>query len=209
MVFKGEMIMSYREDKKPTVSLIIIAVNICVYVALALLSWNPLKINVQLLALFGQSNYYVFNGAYWQLFTALFIHANLLHLLGNMFFFFIFGLKAEEMFSLTEYMLVYFGCGLSGNLLTLLMGPFVVSVGASGAIFGVFGATVMYIRRNFGQSIMGALIYSIYLFMFNVGENVNLLAHFGGLAAGLFLGYVLWTLKARRRLKDKVLKHNI
>ena len=106
-------------------------------------------------------------------------------------------MKAEQIFSFSEYLLIYFGCGLVGSLLTLLMGPNVISVGASGAIFGVFGATVIYLRRNFGQSIMGALIYSVYLFMFNIGENVNLLSHLGGLASGLFIGYILWTLKRK------------
>jgi rhomboid protease GluP len=76
------------------------------------------------------------------------------------------------------------------------MGPDVVSVGASGAIFGVFGASVIYMRKSVGQSIMGALMYAFFLFFLNIGAGVNLLAHLGGLATGLLIGY---TLAQRRR----------
>ena len=87
--------------------------------------------------------------------------------------------------------MVYLSSGLVGNLLTLLGDPNLISIGASGAIFGLFGASVIYIRRNIGQSIIGALIYSFYIFIMNIGVNVNLLSHFGGLVVGLVIGYLL------------------
>ncbi len=140
----------------------------------------------------------VINGWYWQLFTSIFIHADLLHLLGNTFFLGIFGLRAEDLFGKLRYLIVYFTAGLSGSLLTLFMGPYVVSVGASGAIFGLFGANAAYMRSSVNQSVTGALIYALYLFIWNLGANVNVLAHFGGLAAGLVLGY-LWGKSARSK----------
>jgi rhomboid protease GluP len=100
-------------------------------------------------------------------------------------------LRAEDLFNKWFFILIYFSSGLIGGLLTLLSGPNILSVGASGAIFGVFGASVLYIRRNLGQSIMGAFIYSFYMFIMNIGANVNLLSHFGGLAMGLLLGFIL------------------
>jgi len=174
----------------PTFVLIIL--NSVVYAATALASLNPLVIDGRILAEVGQWNTRVlFYGWYWQLLTSLFVHANLLHILGNMFFLLIYGVRAEELFRIWQYLAVYFVSGLGGNLLSLLMGPDVVSVGASGAIFGVFGASVIYMRRSVGQSIAGALMYSFYLFILNVGVGVNLLAHFGGLVAGLLMGYLL------------------
>jgi rhomboid protease GluP len=80
---------------------------------------------------------------------------------------------------------------LAGNLLTLLLGPDMVSVGASGAIFGVFGATVIYSRRAIGQSIISALLYSFFLLMISSGPEVNYAAHVGGLVIGLAIGYAL------------------
>jgi rhomboid protease GluP len=140
---------------------------------------------------YGQYNLFVLNGWYWQLFTAMFVHVNIIHLLGNMFFLLIFGLRAEELFSLKEYLLIYFLSGLAGNLLTLLFGPNMVSAGASGAIFGVFGACIIYFRRAIGQSIMSALLYAFFLLMISSGPDVNVFAHLGGLAVGLLMGYVL------------------
>jgi len=131
------------------------------------------------------------NGGLWQLFTAMFVHVDLLHFLGNMLFLFIFGIRGEELFNEKEFYIIYFAGGLSGNLLTLLMGPSTVSAGASGAIFGMFGACVIYLGQTLGQSIMGALVYSLYLLMLTTGARVNVFAHFGGLVAGLAIGYTL------------------
>jgi len=108
-----------------------------------------------------------------------------------MLFLLIFGFRAEEFFKDEEFFFIYFMSGLSGNLLTLLMPLNTVSAGASGAIFGTFGACMIYMRKTFGQSIMGALIYSFFLLMITAGENVNIFAHFGGLVAGLMIGYAL------------------
>ena len=108
-----------------------------------------------------------------------------------MFFLLIFGLRAEELFSLKEYLLIYFLSGLTGNLLTLLFGLDMVSAGASGAIFGMFGACIIYVRRAIGQSIISALLYAFFLFMISSGPSVNVFAHLGGLAVGLLIGYAL------------------
>ena len=175
---------------------ILIILNSMVYGITAVASMNPLIIDDWILALIGQYNARVlFDGWYWQIFTSLFVHANLLHILGNMFFLLIYGVRAEDLFSSSQYLETYFASGIVGNLLSLLMGPDVVSVGASGAIFGLFGASVIYMRRSVGQSIAGALMYAFYLFVLNIGVGVNLLAHFGGLATGLMIGYRL----AKRR----------
>jgi rhomboid protease GluP len=139
------------------------------------------------------------NGWFWQLFTAMFVHVNIIHLLGNMFFLLIFGLRAEELFKIQEYLLIYFLSGLAGNLLTLLFGISAPpSAGASGAIFGLFGACTIYIRRAFGQSLIGALLYSFFFLMISAGENVNNLAHLGGLVVGLLIGYALATMRKFR-----------
>lgn len=171
-------------SKKFMITYIMIALNVIVYVYTSLMDGD-------FMVMYGQVNGLVMHGWYYQLFTSMFIHANLLHLLGNMFFLLIFGLRAEEIFSVQEYLLIYFSSGLTGNLLTLLLPPDTMSVGASGAIFGVFGACVIYLRRSIGQSIISALLYAFFLLMISISPGVNFLAHFGGLAAGLSIGYVL------------------
>jgi rhomboid protease GluP len=146
---------------------------------------------------YGQVNLYVFQGAYWQLFTSIFIHASIPHIVGNMLFLFIFGLRGEEMFSLPEYLGIYLVGGLVGNVLSLAFGPFFISVGASGAIFALFGACVIYDRRSVRQSILGALVYAFFLlFLSGLGTGVNDLAHIGGLGFGLLVGY--WIASTRK-----------
>jgi len=180
--------------------------NIAVYAYTAFHSNNVFVIDDRVMLLYGQFNFLVFNGWYWQLFTSMFVHLNLLHLLGNLFFLLIFGLRAEEIFSLWEYLTVYFLSGLTGNLLTLLLGPWTVSVGASGSIFGMFGAVVIYLRMSFGQSIMGGLMLSFLLLLMTGGnEQVNILGHFGGLITGLFIGYLL----AKSRINRVVYQYSV
>jgi rhomboid protease GluP len=176
---------------KPT--FILIALNVVIYIYGAIVSGNALITGTNFVYQWGQVNGLVFQGAYYQLFTSMFIHASIVHLVGNMLFLLIFGLRGEEMFSLPEYLGIYLMGGLVGNLLSLSFGPFFVSVGASGAIFSLFGACVIYARRSVRQSIFGALVYAFFLFLINTGAGVNILAHLGGLGFGLLVGYLLAT----------------
>lgn len=180
-----------------TVTGTLILSNLSAYALTSIIGKSFITTNVSLILLFGQSNFLVMEGWYWQFFTSMFVHVNIIHLLGNMLFLLIFGLRAEELFSKKIYVGIYFISGFFGNLLSLFMGPYAVSAGASGAIFGLFGACVVYIRKAIKQSILGALIYSFYIFMITMGANVNFLSHFGGLIVGLITGY----LKAKREEK--------
>ena len=174
--------------------------NLVVYAYTSVVGGNFIETDPGVLERLGQFNLYVMNGWYWQLLTSIFVHVNVIHLFGNMFFLLIFGFRAEEFFNDEELFFIYFMSGLSGNLLTLLMPLNTVSAGASGAIFGTFGACTIYLRKRFGQSVMGALVYSFFLLMITAGENVNNLAHFGGLVAGLLIGYAL--AKSRKTITE-------
>ncbi len=176
---------------------ILIALNIVVYVYTSIIGGNFITTGDFPIFLYGQVNLLVWQGWFWQLFTAMFVHASIVHIAGNMFFLLIFGLRAEELFSAKEYLAIYLLSGLVGNLLTLLLGPGMISVGASGAIFGLFGAVTIYIKRAVGQSIISALMYAFFLLFLSFGHGVNVVAHFGGLAIGLLLGY--WLAATRKR----------
>jgi rhomboid protease GluP len=185
--------MSTSQQFKPTY--ILIALNIAFYIYTSVAGGDFLNTSGNMLLLYGQVNDLVlYSGWYYQLFTSMFVHANIAHLAGNMLFLLVFGLRGEEMFSLPEFLLIYFLGGLTGNLLSLWLLPlYVPSVGASGAIFALFGAVAVYARRSVSQSIIGALVYVFFLFFISSGPGVNIFAHFGGLAAGLLIGYVLAT----------------
>lgn len=176
---------------KPTY--ILIAVNVFIYIYTSVVGGDWLNTNSNLILQWGQYNYLVFHGWYYQLFTSMFIHASIAHIAGNMLFLFIFGLRGEEMFSLSEYLGIYFVGGLAGNVLSLALGPSLISVGASGAIFSMFGACVIYTRRSVRQSILGALVYGFFLLFISAGPGVNDFAHIGGLVFGLLTGYLIGT----------------
>jgi rhomboid protease GluP len=183
------------EKYKPTY--VLIALNIAIYIAGAIVGGNALETGDNVVLIWGQVNGLVLQyGWYWQLITSMFIHASIFHLVGNLLFLLIFGLRAEEMFSLPEYLGIYLLGGLAGNLLWLVFGAInVPAVGASGAIFAIFAAAVIYDRRSIKQSIVGAVIFAFLLFIMNIGGNTNWLAHFGGLAVGLILGYLIATFR--------------
>jgi rhomboid protease GluP len=195
--------MNNSEKYYPTY--ILIAINVAVYVYTSWAGGNFVETSNLMIYQWGQvGGLIIYYGAYYQLLTSIFVHASIVHLAGNMIFLLVFGLRCEEMFSLPEYLSIYIVGGLFGNLLSLGFLPYnVPSVGASGAIFALFGAVVVHARRSIGQSILGAVIYGFFLLFISSGPNVNYLAHIGGLAAGLIIGYVL----AARRKRGVQYRH--
>jgi rhomboid protease GluP len=186
------MMETESSSQKYRITVILIALNVAVYIYTSIAGGNFFNTSSSMVLRYGQVNGFIFyDGAYYQLFTSMFVHANIIHLAGNMLFLLIFGLRGEEMFSLPEYLGVYLVGGLAGNVLSLALGPELISVGASGAIFAMFGACAVYARRSIGQSVFGALIFGFFLLMISSGENVNFLAHIGGMFTGLAMGYLL------------------
>jgi membrane associated rhomboid family serine protease len=180
-------------SEKFKITYILIALNIAFYVYTSIAGGDFVSTSDSMLLQYGQITPLILEGQYYRLITSMFVHASIAHLAGNMLFLLVFGLRAEEMFSLPEYLAVYFLGGLTGNLASLFLLPFSVSVGASGAIFAMFGAVAVYARRSINQSIIGALIYGFFLLFISSGEGVNVFAHLGGLVCGLIIGYALAT----------------
>src|SRR3989304_7908038 len=111
-----------RISKGFTLTYMLIALNMAVYVYTSIIGGNFIDTDYNVALLYGQVNARVMSGWYWQLFTAMFVHADIVHIFGNMFFLLIFGLRAEELFKVKEYLLIYFLSGLAGNALSLLFG---------------------------------------------------------------------------------------
>lgn len=192
------------EKYRPTI--ILIALNAAMYIYTSIVGGNALNTNLAGIPPLYQYNIQVLQGSYYQLFTSMFIHASIPHLVGNMLFLFIFGLRAEEMFSLPEYLGIYLVGGLAGNVLSLAFGPEFLSVGASGAIFALFGACVIYDKRSVRQSIVGALVYAFFLLLISgLSTGVNDLAHLGGLGFGLIIGY--WIATTRKPQQEYSVKY--
>ena len=126
-------------------------------------------------------------GYYWQIFTSLFVHFDISHILLNMVGLYYFGKLNESQFSNRQFYLIYFLSGLLGNVTSLFLIPLdVQSGGASGAIFGLLGSYVAISRqaRNLGV----ALVYAAVIFVSSSGPGVNIFAHLFGLVSGILLG---------------------
>lgn len=180
---------------------ILIGINVAIYVVLAILSQNPFNISVDVLANFGaQINLLVAQGQIWRIFTAMFLHFSITHIGLNMLSLFFVGSAVEVMYGKWRYLLIYLASGIVGGIVTyFVMPPNTIAVGASGAIFGVFGALgVFYIVNRqalgaYGRGAIGNWLFWIGLnlvFGFSI-PGIGIWDHIGGLIAGMLLGFLL------------------
>jgi len=179
--------MQYGQKYSMLVTYSLIAANIAVYVVLQV-GGEPAY---SALAQTGDS---FFAGAYWQVFTAMFVHFDILHIGFNMIGLYYFGRLNEISYSRGEYLAIYFGAGLLGNAVSLfLIPPFVETGGASGAIFGLIGSYAAR-NRNLGN-IAIALVYAVFLLTASAGPGVNDFAHVFGVVGGFALGLLFTRLR--------------
>ena len=128
----------------------------------------------------------------WRLVTSMFLHGDFLHLFSNMVSLLIFGSYVELSFSKYQFILIYFISGFLGSLLTIFFLPlYTISLGASGAIFGLIGAalSILILDRNNPLIILG-LIYAFYFVITSFAPGINYFAHIFGLIGGFTAGYL-------------------
>jgi membrane associated rhomboid family serine protease len=132
----------------------------------------------------------------WTLVTNLFIHASMWHILGNMITLYFFGGFLSRLIGTKKFLLVYFGGGILGNILYLLLAPspYSVAVGASGAIFALAGVLVVMMPnlRVLVYFIVPMPLWVVVLVFFVLWSfipGVAWQAHLGGLVLGLIAGY--------------------
>ena len=143
-----------------------------------------------------------FEGEWWRLLTSAFLHVSVTHLLLNMLALWIVGGAIEPRLGRWRYLTVYLVSALAGSTLSYLVDPLSQpSVGASGAVFGLFGALfVLALRLRFDVRGVIALIAINVVIGFMPGFNINWRAHLGGLIAGTILTAVMVYTPQRHRL---------
>ena len=141
-------------------------------------------------------------GEWWRLVTAMFLHGGILHLGLNMYALLEAGLMLTRLFGNRGFLVIYLGAGLVGNALSMhFAGQAGVSVGASGAVFGVAGALLAAVVRLRGkfpmgrsrQMLMSLGIFIFYSLAYGMKEGIDNAAHTGGLVAGFAGGWLLVT----------------
>ena len=141
------------------------------------------------------------DGQWWRLATAMFLHFGVVHLALNMWALWDIGRLVERLFGRLRFILLYLGSGVAGNLLSLIMqGNRAISGGASSAIFGLYGALLVFLwrerrhveRSEFRWFFGAASVFTVFtLIMGQVVPGIDNAAHIGGLVGGALLGGVM------------------
>ena len=125
------------------------------------------------------------DGEWWRLITAAFLHGNFIHLAMNMLVLWMIGAPMEEAIGRGRFIVLYLVSGLAGSAGALLFDPNAITVGASGAIFGILGAAlILEWQRSYvlGGSALSLLVINL-VFTFAI-PNISIGGHLGGLAGG-------------------------
>ncbi|HAE99969.1 MAG TPA: rhomboid family intramembrane serine protease [Methylophilaceae bacterium] len=197
-----------REPNVP-ITYLLISINVLVFVAMLVGGagfWHsPNGIQLQWGANFGPATQ---DGEWWRLGTAMFLHFGIVHLLLNSISLWDVGQLVERMYGRWRYISIYLASGLFGNVLSLVVqGNDAVSGGASGAIFGVYGAVLVFLwreraaitAREFRWLFGGGLVFAIITIVLGfIIPGIDNAAHIGGFLAG-----VLASISTAKSMKAK------
>jgi rhomboid protease GluP len=137
---------------------------------------------------------------YWRLLTSTFVHFGIIHIAFNMYVLYQIGPFIQIAFGRARYLVIYFLAGLGGSLVSVFVHPNSVGAGASGAIFGLYGAVFGFLlikRRTLDPAVTKSIAQSAGIFvLYNVvygtlSRTTDLSAHFGGLLTGFIVGMLL------------------
>ncbi|MFJ8260031.1 rhomboid family intramembrane serine protease [Peribacillus asahii] len=143
-------------------------------------------------------NLYIADGQWWRLLTPTFLHYSFTHILFNGFSLAIFGPALEKILGSIKFALFFLLTGIIANIATFFLTPLTfIHTGASGAIFGILGF-FLYMARFRKHHLSKNEIHTIYtltgiaVIMTFIQPNINIVAHIGGLLAGVILAPLFW-----------------
>lgn len=181
--------------RKPYVTYALLAINILLFIIMVFVSGDGIYgFQTETLVKFGGNvKSLVLNGEYWRLIASAFLHDGFLHLICNMYALYVLGIQLENFFGKTRFAIIYLFSAITGNLLSLVFAdPNVVSIGASGAIFGLFGSLLYfgYYYRVYLGTVLRTQIVPVILINLLFGivtPGIDNAAHIGGLIGGVFI----------------------
>jgi rhomboid protease GluP len=163
---------------------------------------QPLAAQNQFLNDWAKINERIRDGEYYRLFSSMFLHLNLMHIVFNGYALYILGRDVESLFGTARFAIIYFLGGLSGSLASFIFTA-APSVGASGAIFAIFGAEMVYFYRH--RQLHGAagrqhlnqliilMVINLALGIFSTATTFQIdnAGHLGGLVGGVVLTWFI------------------
>lgn len=193
-------VKNLEEIRKEPATMALILINVLVFIAVEFTgtsqdAWHVLEYGA------AYTPYIIQNGEVYRLFTSMFLHFGIEHLVNNMLVLFVLGSRLERVIGKIRFLLIYLLGGIAGNVVSLLLElktqEFSVSAGASGAVFAVMGAMIYIVIRNKGwlgdlsmRQILVMAAFSLYFGFTSSG--VDNAAHIGGLLAGFVLAVLFW-----------------
>lgn len=181
----------------------IMAINIFIFLLMAFSGagfFKPTSLDV--LKWGGNLPVLTFGEEWWRLITNIFVHSGIIHLAGNMIALLIAGSFLEPMLGKMRYLAAYLCAGIMGSMASILWhrNEMIVSAGASGAVFGLFGVALALlstrlipkqIRSTLLATTLGFVVYNL-LQGFKSNSGIDHVAHIGGLFTGAFIGYMYY-----------------
>lgn len=179
-----------RVDRHTTpITYLLIAINVIIFLLGAL----DVEIERRIITEGAQHPILVDQGEWWRVITATFLHGNVMHVAFNMWALWLFGPALERRYGSASFAALYLASGISGGMLYHLIGRDAYAVGASGAIFGLFGGLIAATFRQ-RHTLAGRAVFSQLLVLLAINllipfvvPNVAWEAHVGGLVAGLLI----------------------
>jgi len=186
-------------SKSYLITPVLVYINVLLFLLMVLSGISPLTPTARSLFQWGGNlGQAVAAGEWWRLVTYMFLHGGAVHLLGNTFALLYVGMFLEPMIGKGRFAIAYLLTGVGAGLTSIWVHSEVVSVGASGAIFGMYGVflallTTSYIKRSYRKTmIRSILFFVVFNLMYGLQGNTDNAAHAGGLIAGVLVGYAIY-----------------
>jgi rhomboid protease GluP len=191
-----------------TLTQIFFGINVAVFLGMALSSSSIMNFPAQVLVQWGANvGAFTLRGEWWRLLTCVFVHGGLLHIAFNLWCLWDLGALSESLYGRWTFAAVYLISGLGASLASVTWNPYGMSVGASGAIFGLAGALIAAFklgefsvpRSALSGPLRSLMVFVVFNLAFGAASGVtDNAAHVGGLITGLILGALVALLAPRQ-----------
>ena len=185
---------------RPWITIIIIAINVIMYAITAYLSLaaqgSIFNSDTNVLVLLGaKANDLINQGQYFRLVTCMFLHGGIVHVAVNMYSLYAIGPMVESVYGRIKYLAIYFISGICASVFSYVFSPN-ISIGASGAIFGLLGAILIFAitsKEKTGSAFIKSILSVIFINIF-IGATmpgIDNFAHVGGLLGGMLVAFLV------------------